>query len=148
VPAGNDMALIEVADRGTRHSSRGSGAYVFDRVLSGADALAVVGGTGLGLSICHGIVEAHGGSIRAAKPARRGNAHASSSPLPLRSVGDLAPMNPSPNEPALRVLVVDDEPANPAVSVHVPSSAHGYEVFEATDGPERAGGRDRPPARP
>jgi len=56
---------VSVADRGPG-LPRGAEERVFDKFYRG-DAPTRVGGAGLGLAICRGIVEAHGGTIRAAE---------------------------------------------------------------------------------
>ena len=72
-----------------------------------------VSGTGLGLSICKGIVEAHGGQIRARDTGGRRHGHRADPAL-----GAQAGVRPTVGEAGMRmteqrgrVLVVDDEPA-------------------------------------
>jgi two-component system sensor histidine kinase KdpD len=62
-------AAIEVADRGPG-IPEGSEDVLFEKFRRGEGAAAR--GSGLGLAICRGIVEAHGGTIRAARRAGGG----------------------------------------------------------------------------
>jgi PAS domain S-box-containing protein len=73
-------------------------------------------GTGLGLAICKGIVEAHGGRIRAASG---GEDRGTTVTFTLPAVEDVSLPTPAPVQPAQRpvrrgkrnrILVVDDEP--------------------------------------
>ena len=68
--------VVEIADEGVGINP-GDLERVFDKFyrVSGGDRQ--VAGTGLGLAICRGIVEAHGGTIRAREPggARAGDPH-------------------------------------------------------------------------
>lgn len=82
--ASGQEALIEVADRGPGIPPEDLD-RIFDRFYR-LQRPGVVTGTGLGLSICHGIVEAHGGSIRAQN--RPGGGVSFVIALPLRSPGD------------------------------------------------------------
>ena len=63
--------VVEIADEGVGINT-GDLERVFDKFyrVSGGDRQ--VAGTGLGLAICRGIVEAHGGTVRAASPAAQG----------------------------------------------------------------------------
>jgi two-component system sensor histidine kinase KdpD len=58
---------------------------VFDKFyrVSGGDRQ--VAGTGLGLAICRGIVEAHGGTIRASSPVAKGRGTRITLRLPVES---------------------------------------------------------------
>ena len=98
---------------------------MFFRVRAGDGQRA---GTGLGLAICKGIVDAHGGSIRAgsAKPDGTGTRIAIRLPLAPWSAGMSA---------IARILVVDDENQIRRF-LRVALEAHGYEVVEAATGAE------------
>lgn len=74
-------ALIEVADRGPGIPPEDI-ERIFDRFYR-VQRPGIASGTGLGLSICHGIVEAHGGNIRAQN--RPGGGVSFIIALPLRS---------------------------------------------------------------
>jgi signal transduction histidine kinase/CheY-like chemotaxis protein len=70
-------------------------------------------GTGLGLSICHGIMEAHGGTIQLASSSPQGTTF--NLDLPLATAASVIPApiaSDKPPEPVPngRVLIVDDEP--------------------------------------
>jgi two-component system sensor histidine kinase KdpD len=73
-----DAVEIEVADRGPGLAP-GSEARIFEKFTRGAHP--GVGGVGLGLPVCRGIVEAHGGTIRA--ESRQGGGAAFRIRLPL-----------------------------------------------------------------
>ena len=70
---------IEIADRGMGIPAEDL-AYVFDKFYR-VKKRGSIGGTGLGLSICKGILEAHGGSIRAENRAGSGTRIVLSLPL-------------------------------------------------------------------
>jgi two-component system sensor histidine kinase KdpD len=55
---------VSVADRGIG-VTEGDLPHLFEKFYRAQQRLKSIPGTGLGLSICKGIVEAHGGSIRA-----------------------------------------------------------------------------------
>ena len=84
--------------------------------VPGEDGTRTIAGTGLGLVICKGLVEAHGGRIRAESD---GPGQGSRFTFTLPAVedareGDAAPSGrrsaaPAPREPS-RILVVDDDP--------------------------------------
>jgi two-component system sensor histidine kinase KdpD len=82
--ASGQEALIEVADRGPGIPPEDI-ERIFDRFYR-VQRPGIVSGTGLGLSICHGIVEAHGGNIRAQN--RPGGGVSFIIALPLRSAGN------------------------------------------------------------
>jgi PAS domain S-box-containing protein len=96
------------------------------------------GGTGLGLAICKGLVEAMGGQIGVVSVPGQGACFSFdiSAPyavgLEIQAASEAAaPLLP----PALRVLVVDDNPANREL-VNAILTAMGAEVAEAVDGEE------------
>ena len=67
--AGDERVVVEVADRGPGLAP-GDEQRVFEKFYRSPTACRARG-SGLGLSICRGLVEAHGGRIEAAEPARR-----------------------------------------------------------------------------
>jgi two-component system sensor histidine kinase KdpD len=77
-------AVIEISDEGIGINPADL-ERVFDKFyrVSGGDRQ--VAGTGLGLAICRGIVEAHGGAIRAASPAAQGRGTRITLRLPVES---------------------------------------------------------------
>ena len=84
--------------------------------LAGSDAEGGIGATGLGLAICKGLVEAHGGRIRA-ESAGLGRGTRFTFTLPVAESGD-AEAHTTPNQSPTRrdgwrktrILVVDDDP--------------------------------------
>jgi signal transduction histidine kinase len=69
-------------------------------------------GTGLGLSLCHGIITAHNGTIAVSGETDSGTTFVISLPMGSTVIADAGgevPETPSP-VPALRILVVDDDP--------------------------------------
>ncbi len=94
-------------------------------------------GTGLGLSICRGIVESHGGSIRA--DSRPGRGATFTIEIPVVAVEDETPETSmleevvEPGTTMLHMLVVDDEPAVTELLTRALGSA-GHEVVTAADG--------------
>ena len=118
VRAGVDVA-ISVADEGwgiaperLPHLFRKHGGIV------GGDREGALGAAGLGLAICKGLVEAHGGRIRAASGGEgRGTEVTFTLPV-VGAGGEDATSGPAPDRPAaprdgpkqIPVLVVDDDP--------------------------------------
>ena len=84
--------------------------------LAGGDAEGGIGASGLGLAICKGLVEAHGGRIRA-ESAGLGRGARFTFTLPVAEGGDTgardrpaAKRTPGGAPPRPRILVVDDDP--------------------------------------
>jgi two-component system CheB/CheR fusion protein len=94
------------------------------------------GGLGLGLAMVKGLVELHGGSVAITSPGRdRGTEAAITLPLIAepapRTKAPSSPPRPPPN--SRRVLVIEDN-ADLAVSLHDALSLAGHDVKVATDG--------------
>jgi two-component system sensor histidine kinase KdpD len=87
-----ETVVIEVIDHGPG-LPRGNEEKVFDKFYRGPHAIAV-SGAGLGLAICRGIVEAHGGTIRA--EVRAGHGAVFRIVLPI---GGKPPAGPETEEP-------------------------------------------------
>jgi signal transduction histidine kinase len=68
-------------------------------------------GTGLGLSLCHGIISAHNGTIAVSSEMGSGTTFLISLPFgSIMAVESDVAMPAAPSLPALRILVVDDDP--------------------------------------
>ena len=108
---------VSVADEG-RGIPPERVAHLFQKYAgaAGGEREAGVGGSGLGLAICKGLVEAHGGRIRA-ESAGAGQGARFTFTLPIAAEAgadapDAAPDRPAPvagRDPAC-ILVVDDDP--------------------------------------
>ncbi|MCD8360479.1 MAG: response regulator [Acidaminococcaceae bacterium] len=90
-----------------------------------------ISGTGLGLAICKGIVDAHHGRIWAELRPDGGSIFAFALPVTLPEEKAGGKMT----ESALRVLVIDDEPAIKKL-LKISMQAYGYELGEAAAGQE------------
>ena len=110
-----DHVAISVADEG-----RGVAAeelpHLFQKYsrIGGEDRTTGLGSVGLGLAICKGLVEAHGGRIRAASAGLgRGTRFTFTVPKAEEAAGgvasSLSQRSPDGSEPT-RILVVDDDP--------------------------------------
>lgn len=84
VPDSHDTVEIRIVDRGTGISSTDL-PHIFDTFYRGTST-GSVSGSGLGLAICKGLVEAHGGAIRAESALGQGTTMTIS--LPLDEAGD------------------------------------------------------------
>ena len=112
--------VVEIADEGVGINP-GDLERVFDKFyrVSGGDRQ--VAGTGLGLAICRGIVEAHGGTIRAASPAAQGRGTRILLRLPVEAQPAAALRAREPRMSGrTRILVVDDERADPPPAAYKP----------------------------
>ena len=103
---------VSVTDEG-RGIARERLAHLFRRYAGMGDDEREAGGSGLGLSICKGLVEAHGGRIRA-ESAGPGQGARFTFTLPVAAAAapaaPSAPDGPSPQGETERVLVLDDDP--------------------------------------
>jgi len=99
-------ARVDVTDNGT-----GIEPAVLPRIFDPFFTTKEFGvGSGLGLSVCHSIVAAHGGEITVASELGRGTTFRVRLPpsqIPLEAV---VPTAVAPSLPALRLLIIDDEP--------------------------------------
>lgn len=97
------------------------------------------GGTGLGLAICKGLSEAMGGAISVTSRAGIGSTFSFNVSAPLAAFEAPASLAEAPGKgldlDGLRLLVVDDNPANREI-VSTLIGRLGVEVFEAASGPE------------
>ncbi len=127
---------IEVADTGPGLTAAQQ-ARLFQRFAEVDAALArSAGGTGLGLAICKGLVEAMGGEIGATSARGQGSRFWFEIPAPIATEPQMAPLivgsGVAPT-PGLRLLVVDDHPANRELARLFLADA-GVEVTEADGG--------------
>lgn len=97
------------------------------------------GGTGLGLAICKGLSEAMGGSISVTSDPGAGSTFSFSVSAPAVEAPAAISVTAEPDYglelDGLRLLVVDDNPANREI-VSTLVGKLGVEVFEAEDGPQ------------
>ena len=92
-------------------------AQLFRKYSGAAGGERGAGGSGLGLAICRGLVEAHGGRIRA-ESGGPGRGARFTFTLPVAGEAGAGAPDPAPDRPAPRqgrepdrILVVDDDPA-------------------------------------
>ncbi len=134
----DDAALLTVTDTGIG-MDEDMLARVFEPFAQADQSLhRSRGGLGLGLALVRGLVEAHGGSVRARSA---GLGHGSElslrlplSPAPDRHPGRAAP-SPSAGERSLRILVVEDI-ADTAHSLRMLLELAGHRVEVAGNGTE------------
>lgn len=106
-----------------------------------ASTTRIFGGTGLGLAICKGLAEAMGGEVGVLSSPGEGSCFwveipAKSVDMPMASPGSDSEGLPGPNAlRGLRLLVVDDEPANRDLVAHI-VEAWGVQVTESASGSE------------
>lgn len=94
-------------------------------------------GTGLGLSLCYGIMQEHGGSIRAESRPGQGASFVTVLPVARDEAAEAetGPARPAGALPHLRILVVDDERSVQDLLVDI-LSLKGHKVDTASDVPE------------
>ena len=113
---------------------------VFDKFHRVQKGDRVRAGTGLGLAVCRGFVEAMGGTIAAGnRPDRAGAVFTVTLPAPPAPRAGARRMT----APAVRILVVDDEPPIRRL-LRTGLASQGYDVIEAGTAAEA----DREPRRP
>jgi CheY-like chemotaxis protein len=94
-----------------------------------------VRGTGLGLAVVYGILERHGGTIAVASAPGEGTTFTLTFQVAPESAAPASASPPAaPSPPALRLLVVDDEPLVRQTLVTL-LRATGHSASEAVDGP-------------
>ncbi|HEY4029311.1 MAG TPA: MHYT domain-containing protein [Caulobacteraceae bacterium] len=135
--AEDNTLAVQIADTGAGISSDKIGC-LFQRFSQIDGSLTRTGGSGLGLAICKGLVELMGGRIGVDSTPGAGSrfwftlpASAAAIALPSAGQTDLTRLGAL----AVRVLVVDDHPANRQVA-SLFLSGIGAEVTEAADGEE------------
>jgi signal transduction histidine kinase/ActR/RegA family two-component response regulator len=108
---------------------------VFQPFMTTKGALggSVTPGTGLGLAISYGIVESHNGTIQLASQVGVGTTVTIRLPIVNTLLANTGKQITLDNTPALRILVVDDEPMV-AEAVTRLLSSQGHHVISATDG--------------
>jgi len=129
--AATSRVTLEVTDTGS-----GIPPEVLGRIFEPFFTTKPVGqGTGLGLPLCLGIVEGHGGTIRADSEVGAGTTLTIELPVVAAPIGEAK--EPAPTHRALppgsRVLVVDDEPDVAGVLVDLLRAEH-EQVETAADG--------------
>ena len=139
-----DYVAFSVADDG-RGLSPELIPYLFRKFarFEGDDPEHGAGGSGLGLAICRGIVEAHGGRIRAESAGMGLGARftftlpVADGPVGIPRTGSAWTLSPARGENRTRVLVVDDDPQTLRYVRDALSSA-GY-ACTVTGDPEQVG---------
>jgi CheY-like chemotaxis protein len=93
-------------------------------------------GTGLGLSICYGIVQGHGGGIRVESEPGKGTTFVLDFPIVAAPAAEAGTSETrGTGQAALRILIVDDEPAVSGFLLEL-LTARGHRVDTAADVPE------------
>lgn len=140
-PATGDWMRFRVEDTGP-----GIAADEIERIflpfVQASSASATTEGTGLGLAISQQYVRLMGGEISVASQPGIGSVFEFAIPLEKVSAGDLEPLPPArrviglaPDQPAYRLLVVDDSEVNRKLLVKILTPV-GFEVREASNGEE------------
>lgn len=133
----DDWATLVLRDAGVGIEARLL-PVLFDVFAQGDRSLhRTTGGLGLGLSLVKGLVELHGGEVRAASA---GLGQGAEFTVFLRLEKEPAALTEIPSEPPhdprrLRILVVEDN-RDAADSLHLLLTLQGYEVRVAYTGPE------------
>ncbi len=97
------------------------------------------GGLGVGLAIVRGVVELHGGSVSARSDGPGNGSEfvvrlSARQPAERAKASDVAPIAPDPQQPGMRILVVDDNSDALSFLVEV-LEMFGHEPIPAPDGP-------------
>jgi PAS domain S-box-containing protein len=88
-------------------------------------------GTGLGLSVSHSIIERHEGSISVSSEPGKGTVFTITLPLKTRSTCVTDDLLPKDDQPALDILVVDDEaPVRETLAEMLVAANHRVEIAE------------------
>lgn len=124
VDAAGKQVILHVADNGG-----GISPEIRSRIFDPFFTTKPTGeGTGLGLALCHGIISAHKGTIAVSSEADSGTTFVISLPAGSTVEADVnAALSVIPPAPAVRILIVDDDP-DVATSLSDVLSAQGHKV--------------------
>lgn len=131
---GADYMVVRISDTGIGIPEEQISTIFEDFVTLDASYTRAAEGTGLGLGIARQLVEGMGGSLSVSSTEGRGSVFTVALPAsPCVLPEEVDPQHPPPESPAIRILLVEDNPVNRLVASSLLGKL-GHHVSEAFDG--------------